>query len=169
MRHTKYAFTLVEILIVVALLGILAAIVLPTLQGHIQQARETAAKDNLHILRNTIELYAAQHRGVPPGYPNGNQDADPFVIAFVWQLTKATDSSHQTANPGTEGYPYGPYINKFPTNPLNDESSVTMILNSGEFPEEPTGTYGWIYKAATKTIKLDWPGTDSKGIDYYDY
>ena len=50
----KRAFTLVEILIVVALLGILAAIALPTFQDHIQQARESAAKDNLRILRNAI-------------------------------------------------------------------------------------------------------------------
>ncbi len=73
MRHTKYAFTLVEILIVVAILGILAAIVLPTFQDHVQQARESAAKDNLRILRNAIEVYAAQHNDVPPGYPNDDQ------------------------------------------------------------------------------------------------
>ena len=67
----KRAFSLVEILIVVAVLGILAAIALPTFQGYIVEAKEAAAKDNLCILRSAIELYAAQHDGVPPGIPGG--------------------------------------------------------------------------------------------------
>ncbi|GAH74356.1 unnamed protein product, partial [marine sediment metagenome] len=71
----KKAFTLVEILIVVAILGILAAIVIPQFQAHSQEAKEAAAKDNLRILRNAIELYAVQHGGVPPGYPADNPDA----------------------------------------------------------------------------------------------
>lgn len=79
----KKAFTLVEILIVVAILGILAAIVLPQFQSHTQQAKESAAKDNLRILRNAIELYAAQHDGVPPGYPNGDTTASPHYLCFA--------------------------------------------------------------------------------------
>lgn len=165
----KKAFTTVEILIVVAILGILAAIVIPALRGGSIRAKESTAKDNLRILRTAIGHYAAEHSDVPPGYVGGNPTGTAFMPALVMQLTKASNSSHQTAEPGTEGYPYGPYINKFPTNPFNEKDSVRMITNSGELPEEPTGNYGWIYKAATKTIKLDWPGTDSKGIDYYDY
>src|SRR3989339_1948160 len=64
------AFSLVELMIVVAILGILAAIAMPVFQGHIQKAKESAAKDNLRILRNAIEVYAAQHNDVPPGYTN---------------------------------------------------------------------------------------------------
>ncbi|RKY11715.1 MAG: hypothetical protein DRP65_03460, partial [Planctomycetota bacterium] len=48
----KKAFSLVELLIVVAILGILAAIVVPEFQTYTQQAKEAAAKDNLRILRN---------------------------------------------------------------------------------------------------------------------
>ena len=46
----KKAFTLVETLIVVAILGILTAIALPTFRGHIAEAKESAAKDILRIL-----------------------------------------------------------------------------------------------------------------------
>jgi prepilin-type N-terminal cleavage/methylation domain-containing protein len=41
-----YASTLVEVLIAVAILGILAAIILPGVQGHVQKAKESAATDN---------------------------------------------------------------------------------------------------------------------------
>ena len=68
----RRGFSLVEILIVVAILGILAAIVLPEFQAHTQQAKEAAAKDNLRILRQQIELYAAQHNGLAPGYIGAN-------------------------------------------------------------------------------------------------
>ena len=61
----KKAFTLIEILIVVSILGILSAIVFPEFQAQAQQSRESAAKDNLRILRNAIEIYAAEHNDIP--------------------------------------------------------------------------------------------------------
>ncbi len=67
----KKAFTLIELLIVVIILGILATVVVPKLQGHIQLSRETTAKNNLRILRSTIELFAVQHNNIPPGYTPG--------------------------------------------------------------------------------------------------
>ena len=44
-----------------------------------------------------------------------------------------------------------------------------MATDDGEFPSEATGEYGWVYQAQTRTIRLDWPGTDTKGRPYYDY
>ncbi|MHC4236894.1 MAG: type IV pilin protein, partial [Planctomycetota bacterium] len=48
-------------MIVVTILGSLAAIVIPEFSGHIQKAKESAAKDNLRILRQAIERYAQDH------------------------------------------------------------------------------------------------------------
>lgn len=165
----KRGFSLVELIIVVAVLGILAAIVLPTFQGHVTAAKQAAAKNSLHLLRGTIELYAAQHNDVPPGYAGGDVSVPPNFMVFYDQLAKATNAQGQTAEPGTAGYDCGPYLKKLPENPFNRAKIPKMILNTETLPGEATGTYGWIYKAATKTIKLDWPGTDKEGIRYYDY
>lgn len=140
-----------EILIVVAILGILAAIVLPQFQSHTQQAREAAAKDNLRILRNTIELYAARHNGVPPGYINDEINTTPSQTVFIAAMFKKR------------------YFNTLPENPFNNKINLLVIDNGTSFPSEPTGEYGWIYQPWTKTIKLDWPGTDSAGDAYFDY
>jgi prepilin-type N-terminal cleavage/methylation domain-containing protein len=152
-RNTRYAFTLVEILIVVAILGILAAIVLPTLQGHITEAKESAAKDNLRILRNTIGLYAARHNGAAPGYANDDPSQNPNRAWLTIQLLG------------------GKYLNQIPENPFNGYGypHIKIVGNNDPFPDTPTGLFAWIYKPATKEIRLDWPGTDKDGIRYYDY
>ncbi|MHC5089176.1 MAG: type IV pilin protein, partial [Planctomycetota bacterium] len=60
----KNGFTLVELMIVVTILGILAAIVIPEFQGHASQSRESAVKSSLHTVRCQIELYKMQHDGL---------------------------------------------------------------------------------------------------------
>jgi len=150
----KKSFTLTEILIVVAILGILAAIVLPTFQSHSQQAKEAAAKDNLRILRNTIELYAVKHNDVPPGYPSDDPTQTPTYLAFMVRVVNI-----------------GKYLPEMPENPFNGKRIFKMVLNGEDFPVQPVQTdiYGWLYKPATKTIRLNWPGTDSAGRTYFDY
>ena len=145
-------FSLVELMIVVAILGILAAIVIPEFSGHIQQAKEAAAKDNLRLLREAIERYANDHNGVPPGYPDNNINNAPLPRTFNEQLTSE-----------------GEYLNRFPKNPFNGHYYVLVIQHSESFPLQGIGTWGWIYKPATKEIRLDYPGTDSQGQLYYSY
>lgn len=151
-HRSRHAFTLVEILIAVAILGILAAIALPTFQGHIAEARESAAKDNLRILRNTIELYAAQHNGISPAYPLENTNAPATLLCFYTSIVKDEN-----------------YLSEIPANPFNNLATIHMIQSSESFPDAPTGEYGWIYKPAIKEFRIDWPGTDKKGIPYYNY
>lgn len=163
------AFSLVELMIVVAVLGILAAIVVPQLQSHTTDAKAAAARSNLHHLRGAIELYTAQHRGVPPGYPNGNVSAAPTPLAFAYQLCGSSNESGATAAPGTPGYDLGPYLKTVPRNPFNNHWGLTVIGNDAQIPAEPPGVAGWVYRPATKTIKLDWPGVDKEGVPYYSY
>ena len=66
---------------------------------------------------------------------------------------------------------WGKYLSELPENPFNGISKVEVLQDDEDFPAAPVDTdvYGWIYKPATKTIKLNWPGTDSVGIAYFDY
>lgn len=169
MQKMRKAFSLVELMIVVAVLGILAAIVVPQFQSHATRAKQATAKANLRVLRGAIELYAAQHKGIPPGYPGGDITAAPSPLTFMWQLTLASNESGQTAAPGTAGYNLGPYVRAFPQNPFNNVQIVKMLGNNEGFPAGATGKFAYIYKPITKTIRLDWPGTDEQGVRYYDY
>ena len=152
-KRIRQGFTLVELMIVVSILGILAAIVIPEFQGHIQQAKEAAAKDNLRILRGTIERYAHDNNGVPPGYMNNNPID---IIAGAFFKAQLTDSAK-------------PYLSEIPKNPFNNKSDIATIENGNAMPGTPTDASGWIYKGNTKTIKLNTSGTDSSGTAYWDY
>ena len=127
----KKAFSLVELLIVVAILGILTAIALPVFQSHTQQAREAAAKDNLRILRNVIELYAAQHDGIPPGYLNNEPPTVGTTVTLSLQLIINCN-----------------YLPEMPTNPFNNCRATKLIGDNENFPTEPFSidVYGWIYQ-----------------------
>lgn len=148
----KRAFSLVELMIVVAVLGIMAAIVVPQFQSYSTQAKEAVAKDSLRLLRGAIELYAGQHGGVPPGY----KDDDPLTLPSASHF-------HQQLIVN------GRYLSKMPKNPFNKQMDIKMIGNSEAFPGSATGGFGWVYQPVTKTIALDWPGTDRDGTRYYEY
>ena len=162
-------FTLVEILIVVLILGILAAIILPKFSNASATARASMLADNLRIFRTQTTVFQAQHCGIAAGYPNGNSGAAPTETAFVLHMTKASNDSFQTAELGTPGFDHGPYLRKIPENPVNGKNTVQMIANNEDFPAAGDDTHGWIYKPATLLFKADSPEADDKGRSYFDY
>ena len=71
----RKAFTLVEILIVVVILGILAAIVIPQFTSASEDAQISAVQSQLQTIRNQIELYRVRNNGAtPPCLDNGTWD-----------------------------------------------------------------------------------------------
>ena len=153
------AFTLVELMIVVAILGILAAVVLPQVQNHVQKARESQAKANLRVMRGAIERYHADH-GVAPGYPNNDSSATPTYLNFYAQMVM-----NRT------------YLPHIPENPFSRENGIHVLSNAQTLDEATAqsidpSTAGWIYHPASRTFKLNWDGTDgtdSEGTKFFDY
>jgi len=165
----RKAFTLIEVILVVTILGILAAFVFPTLQGHTAKARESAAKSSLSTMRTQIELYKLQHKGTTPGYVNGAGVPVAFVPLQFTRTTTVTGTPSLSTVP-TDPFLFGPYLMKLPENPFNGLSTIAYVAEATAFSDAVDGTSsGWLYKKETGELRLNWTGTDSEGIYFYDY
>jgi prepilin-type N-terminal cleavage/methylation domain-containing protein len=162
----KSGFTLVELMIVVAILGILGAVVFPTYQSHAADAKVSSAKSNLSILRNQIELYRMQHNGILPGYVGTSGIPTTILAVQFTGTTKITGAA--TASKVPEGdYLYGPYLRTIPTNPFNSKSNIAY---STDFAADAgIVVSGWLYNRTTGEICLNSSGTDVDGIAYISY
>jgi len=170
---SRKAFTLIELMIVVSILGILAAIVLPMFGNNAQQAKEAAARDVLRIMRSQIELYRFQHQGLTPGYiinPLGiKTQATPTMLINQFIGTSTIDGVANSCGIPSGQYLYGPYAQKLPVNPLNNLSTIIYVPSATAFSDAADKTTGWLYKKETAEFKLNWTGTDSQGKNYIDY
>ena len=136
-KHT--AFTLVEVLIVVIVLGILAAIVVPQFSEATTDAKVSALTTNLQTIRSQIQLYKMQHNDTYPTY-----------ATFANQMTQYTDVSGTAQATKDATHNLGPYLLSIPNNPftatntLSNDNDATSAWyynqTSGEFKSNE-GTY----------------------------
>jgi prepilin-type N-terminal cleavage/methylation domain-containing protein len=140
-------FTLVELLIVVVILGILAAIAIPRFESATLESKEAQVLGNLAIVRQAIEIYAAQHNGYP-------------TVDIVQQLTGQTDRF------GAAGTTYGPYIRgDFPMNPFKGRNDI-QVLNT--MYHTAYGLQGWMYAQQTGELRMNSPGSGPSGVLYFE-
>src|SRR5437764_9774270 len=124
-------FTLVEILIVVIILGILAAIVIPQFTNASTEARKNSLLSQIQTLRSQIQLFKLQHNDVLPDLVT-NQWAQ---LMSKTNLTGAVDA--------TAAGIYGPYLESTPKNPLNNNGTVAAAAGAN---------IGWVYIVGTGAI-----------------
>src|SRR3954454_22689263 len=86
-RNRKSAFTLVEILIVVIILGILAAIVIPQFTSASQDARKNSLLSQLQTIKAQLELTRLQHldKDSPKWVAGGAVSGNTVAGAGPWQ------------------------------------------------------------------------------------
>lgn len=131
-------FTLVEILIVVVILGILAAIVIPQFTNASESAKAGSLVTQLQSLRSQLELYQVQHNGV---YPNLIG-----TTAAAWdQFTKHTDTAGNITTTGgkTDVFKWGPYMQQPVRNAFEDSTVCAAAAAAG---------VGWQYDQLTGEI-----------------
>ena len=96
-------FTLVELLVVVLILGALAAIAVPRISQSAQTAKANACKTNVDLINSQIELYYATEGAWPSGltdvtvnnayFPDGEPNC-PFGTDYTYNLTTHRVSDH---------------------------------------------------------------------------
>ena len=135
MNRRHNAFTLIEALIIVIIMGVLAASIIPQFSNSTKEAKMSNLKFNLRIVRSQLEMYKGQHAGA---YPPAVTGAD-----FKNQLTQKTD---ENASLDQANGACGPYIEgDMPINPFNNSTSVAILKGNRE-PSIATGSAdGWQY------------------------
>ncbi len=144
MRNTMAkGFTLVEILIVVVILGILAAIVVPQFTNAANEARQGNVETQTSTLENQLELYAAQNNGSYPSVAQLNADpADGSTNGWSVMI----DGDYIKEAPRN---PYAPAANAFTVtaSAAANATAADAEANAGD------GSEGWFYNPNTGRIR----------------
>jgi general secretion pathway protein G len=101
--HTGSAergFTLIEIMVVVVIMGILAALIVPKLMGRSDDARIIAAKQDVATVMQALKLYKLDNQR----YPTTEQGLQALI-------------AKPTTGPSADGWKTGGYLDKLPKDP----------------------------------------------------
>ena len=97
-------FTLIEIMVVVVIMGIMAALVVPKLMGRADDARITAAKQDISTIMQSLKLYKLDNQR----YPTTEQGLQALV-------------SKPVSGPAANNWKTGGYLDKLPKDPWGNQ------------------------------------------------
>lgn len=142
-NRIRKGFTLVEILIVVVILGILAAIVVPQFTNATQDAQTGNIRAQIKSLQNQIELFKARNEGGDGLYPD--------LVTDGWDIM---------IDPNGDGDLTDGYIKEAPKNPFNQSTvlAAAAAAGNGWHYDRTTGTLGaCYYDETTETLTPNTP------------
>ena len=122
-RGRQRGFTLIEVMVVIVILGIMAALVVPNLAGRQDQAQVTAAKSDLRALGNALEMYKLDNFN----YPSTEQGLEALV-------------TRPSGFPEPRNWQAGGYLRKLPTDPWGNP--YRYIATGGGFELYSLGADG---------------------------
>ncbi|MBQ6449452.1 type II secretion system protein [bacterium] len=106
--HSKKAFTLIEVMVVVAIIGILASMGISSYTRALQNGRDARRKSDLDEVRKALQIYWAEHLGNAPASldlasltTNGYLDKNPTSVplgggeTFSYAITSSTSGSQK--------------------------------------------------------------------------
>lgn len=121
-RPRQRGFTLIEIMVVVVIMGVLAALIVPKLMGRADDARIAAAKQDIATLMSALKLYKLDNQH----YPTTGQGLQALV-------------QKPASGPAANGWKAGGYIEKLPKDPWGGQY---QYLSPGVKGEVDVFSYG---------------------------
>ena len=161
-RTRQRAFSLAELVIVIVIIGIIAAIAVPRVSQANRNSQANAIRATLTNVRVAIDHYYAEHSRYPGYNP---ADSAPDGTWFVDQLTKYSDSKGSVSSGYTQQYCYGAYLRPpFPTNPFNNLNSVAVKQKTSGVVA--LGSSGWIACLEDGSFDINASTTELESLDF---
>ena len=142
--------TLIELMIVVAIIGILAAVAIPKFADMLEKAREGATKGNVGAIKSAISIYYGDQGGQWPS------SIDPTVSGNSF-------SKYMDRIPAVK------VTHSFTSNGTSLSGTSTAIASTAAAPTLLNTTDGWIYNTTTGDVWVNNNQTDSRGTAYSGY
>jgi len=163
----RKGFTLVELLVVIIIIGILAAVAIPQFGDSSTDAKKASLKENLRTLRSTADKFYIDHNSFYPGVIKTHQATAAgspaahanAAEAFVKQMTAYSDLAGNTCDEKSASFPFGPYCKRaLPNNPLPattataNPSGITVTTDTVRLTADGSPTTGWKFSSATGEV-----------------
>ncbi len=133
-KHLQLGFTLVELIIVLLILGVLAAIIVPKISNYVEDAKSVGTLAQLKNIRSAFELYRTQHNNKYPTLADLQSNWSVMINNTSIDGSLSVDGK------------YGPYMQQPPKNPWTESTSVVNIVSAGDIAD------GWRYNENTGEI-----------------